>query len=89
MKRWFYIGILLLALTVACDHPTKVVESIETPSSPVLAEIDSLMWQHPDSALTCLEKFDSIGYGTVGAPNKHYLDLLHSEAIFKVRDELV
>ena len=89
VKRWFYIGILLLALTVACDHPTKVVESIETPSSPVLAEIDSLMWQHPDSALTCLEKFDSIGYGTVGAPNKHYLDLLHSEAIFKVRDELV
>ena len=32
-----------MALTVACDHPTKVVESIETPSSPALAEIDSLM----------------------------------------------
>ena len=84
MKRWFYIGILLLALTVACDHPTKVVESIETPSSPVLAEIDSLMWQQPDSAFAMLQEFaSSAAADGMDEFNGHYCQLLVSELLYK------
>ena len=84
MKRWFYIGILLLALTVACDHPTKVVESIETPSSPVLAEIDSLMWEQPDSAYTRLKVFVvSPEAKDLDEFNRHYCQLLISELLDK------
>ena len=84
MKRWFYIGILLLALTVACDHPTKVVESIETPSSPVLAEIDSLMWQQPDSAFAMLQEFaSSAASDSLDEFNGHYCQVLIAELLFK------
>ena len=84
MKRWFYIGILLLALTVACDHPTKVVESIETPSSPALAEIDSLMWEQPDSAYTRLKVFVvSPEAKDLDEFNRHYCQLLISELLYK------
>ena len=84
MKRWFYIGILLLALTVACDHPTKVVESIETPSSPVLAEIDSLMWEQPDSALAVMMKFaGSAAADSLDEFNGHYCQVLISELQYK------
>ncbi len=84
MKCWFYIGILLLALTVACDHPTKVVESIETPSSPVLAEIDSLMWQQPDSAFAMLQEFaSSAAADSLDEFNGHYCQLLISELLYK------
>ncbi|MBR3492882.1 MAG: hypothetical protein IKH44_11350, partial [Bacteroidales bacterium] len=84
MKRWFYIGILLLALTVACDHPTKVVESIETPSSPVLAEIDSLMWHHPDSAFAMLQEFaSSAAADSLDEFNGHYCQVLISELLYK------
>ena len=77
MKCWFYIGILLLALTVACDHPTKVVESIETPSSHALAEIDSLMWQQPDSAYARLKVFvGSSEAKDLDEFNGHYCQLL-------------
>ena len=82
MKRWFYIGILLLALTVACDHPTKVVESIETPSSPVLAEIDSLMWRQPDSAFAMLQEFaSSAAADSLDEFNGHYCQMLVSELL--------
>jgi len=84
VKRWFYIGILLLALTVACDHPTKVVESIETPSSPVLAEIDSLMWEQPDSALAVMMKFaGSAAADSLDEFNGHYCQVLISELQYK------
>ena len=84
MKRWFYIGILLLALTVACDHPTKVVESIETPSSPVLAEIDSLMWEQPDSAFAMLQEFaSSAAADSLDEFNGHYCQVLISELLYK------
>ena len=84
MKRWFYIGILLLALTVACDHPTKVVESIETPSSPVLAEIDSLMWRQPDSAFAMLQEFaSSAAADSLDEFNGHYCQVLISELLYK------
>ncbi len=84
MKRWFYIGILLLALTVACDHPTKVVESIETPSSPVLAEIDSLMWEQPDSALAVMLEFAaSPEADSLDVFEGHYCQVLIAELLFK------
>ena len=84
MKCWFYIGILLLALTVACDHPTKVVESIETPSSPVLAEIDSLMWEQPDSAFAMLQEFaSSAAADSLDEFNGHYCQVLISELLYK------
>ena len=84
MKRWFYIGILLLALTVACDHPTKVVESIETPSSPVLAEIDTLMWRQPDSAFAMLQEFaGSEAADSLDVFEGHYCQVLIAELLFK------
>ena len=84
MKRWSYIGILLLALTVACDHPTKVVESIETPSSPVLAEIDSLMWHQPDSALAVMMEFAaSPEADSLDVFEGHYCQVLIAELLFK------
>ena len=73
-----------MALTVACDHPTKVVESIETPSSPVLAEIDSLMWEQPDSALAVMMKFaGSAAADSLDEFNGHYCQLLISELLYK------
>jgi len=73
-----------LALTVACDPPTKVVESIETPSSPVLAEIDSLMWQQPDSALTVMLEFArSAEADSLDEFNGHYCQVLIAELLFK------
>lgn len=86
-KNLLHIVILWWTLFAASCVNTGGKDAWNAP--PEYVAIDSLMWQHPDSALTCLERFDSIGYGTVGAPNKQYLDLLHSEAIFKVRNELV
>ena len=73
-----------MALTVACDHPTKVVESIETPSSPVLAEIDSLMWEQPDSAFAMLQEFaSSAAADSLDEFNGHYCQVLISELLYK------
>ena len=73
-----------MALTVACDHPTKVVESIETPSSPVLAEIDSLMWEQPDSAFAMLQEFaSSAAADSLDEFNGHYCQMLISELLYK------
>ena len=73
-----------MALTVACDHPTKVVESIETPSSPVLAEIDSLMWQQLDSAFAMLQEFaSSAAADSLDEFNGHYCQVLISELLYK------
>ena len=69
---------------VACDHPTKVIESIETPSSPALAEIDSLMWEQPDSAYTRLKVFVvSPEAKDLDEFNRHYCQLLISELLYK------
>ena len=74
----------MLALTVACDHPTKVVESIETPSSPVLAEIDSLMWQQPNSAFAMLQEFaSSAAADSLDEFNGHYCQVLIAELLYK------
>lgn len=73
-----------MALTVACDHPTKVVESIETPSSPVLAEIDSLMREQPDSAFAMLQEFaSSTAADSLDEFNGHYCQVLIAELLYK------
>ena len=74
----------MLALTVACNHPTKVVESIETPSSPVLAEIDSLMWEQPNSAFAMLQEFaSSAAADSLDEFDGHYCQVLISELLYK------
>ena len=83
MKRWLYIGILLMAL-VSCTHPAKVVEPVETPSSPALAEIDSLMWRQPDSAFAMLQEFaSSAAADSLDEFNGHYCQVLIAELLFK------
>ena len=61
MKRCLHILSLMVGLVmlVACTKPTKVEvpEPVETLSSPALAEIDTLMWQQPDSALAVMMEF--------------------------------
>ena len=84
MKRWLYIGILFLALTVSYTHPAKVVEPVETPTSPALAAIDSLMWQQPDSAFAMLQEFaSSAAADSLDEFNGHYCQLLISELRYK------
>ena len=57
MKRWcsivFLVGIVAFS---ACNHhvETRHGTSLPTDVSPELSAIDSLMWQRPDSALSCL-----------------------------------
>ena len=83
MKRWLYIGILLMAL-VSCTHPAKVVEPVETPSSPALAEIDSLMWRQPDSAFAMLQEFaSSAAADSLDEFNGHYCQVLIAELLYK------
>lgn len=89
MKLKHIIGSLFLGLLliVACTKQETQYDWSE--DAPRVVAIDSLLQQQPDSALAYLEWFDSIDYGGIGAPYNHYLDLMLSEAAFKVRKEVV
>ncbi len=76
-----------MLLIVACTKQEPQYYWSE--DAPHVVAIDSLLQQQPDSALAYLEWFDSIDYGGIGAPYNHYLDLMLSEAAFKVRKEVV
>ena len=59
MRPWW--GIVIMLLLAACTShkngdavETRRATSLPTDVSPELSAIDSLMWQRPDSALTCL-----------------------------------
>ena len=58
MRPWW--GIIMILLMAACIRPnddlveTRHGTSLPTDVLPELSAIDSLMWQRPDSALTCL-----------------------------------
>ena len=95
MKRFCWIGILVLLALVACNHSTQVPEpvaaetnqSIEQAPEPVegpsqeLSAIDSLMWHQPDSALARLiPYFDTCA---TTEHNRHYANLLLSELLYK------
>ncbi len=52
-KRWNVIGVLLVLLFFSyCGK--RETKQIDVQTSDVLAGVDSLMWQRPDSALACL-----------------------------------
>ena len=75
--------ILAFFFVAACNHPVKVVEPAETPSSE-LAAIDSLMWHQPDSAFALLQEFAaSPTANSLNVFNGHYCQLLISELLYK------
>jgi hypothetical protein len=89
MKRFGWIGIMVLLVLAACTHSAKVVEPVETPS-PELSAIDSLMWCQPDSALAELLNYwnnDSRDVARYVSTNEtfdnHYANLLLSELLYK------
>lgn len=76
MKRFFFIGLVLLGFLAACVRTPELDESQERSVSE-LAVIDSLMWQQPDSALKCLTlRFDSC---ITTEYSRHYANLLLAE----------
>ena len=88
MKRIIHILNLFAVLTmmVACSQPVKVEVlevSVEGPSLE-LSAIDSLMWQHADSALAVMMEFAaSPEADSLDAFNGHYCQLLISELLYK------
>ena len=91
MKRWcsivFLVGIVAFS---ACNRlvETRRATSLPTDVSPELSAIDSLMWQRPDSALSCLlPYFDTCcrdGVHTVSRTHDcHYANRLLAELVYK------
>ena len=91
MKRWFYIGIVLLvAVLVGCNtpppvgHPLSEGEGLPHEVCQELAEIDSLMWQQPDSAFAMLQEFaSSAAADSLDEFNGHYCQVLIAELLYK------
>ena len=97
MKRFGWIGLLVLLALVACAPTnnddavgTRHGTSLQTTASPELSAIDSLMWHQPDSALACLiPYFDTccrdakFCVSTTTAYNRHYAHLLLAELLYK------
>ena len=91
MRTRHIIQALFLSLFfAACARPVEMRHgtSLPTDMSPELSAIDSLMWQRPDSALTCLlPYFDTCcrdGVHTVSTPHDcHYANLLLAELLYK------
>lgn len=82
MKRFLYImGLWVgLAMLAACNTS---VEPVERPCQE-LEEIDSLMWQQPDSALKVMLEFTESGKAdSLDEYNGHYCQLLISELLYK------
>ena len=83
----FLVGIVAFS---ACNRlvETRRATSLPADMSPELSAIDSLMWQRPDSALTCLlPYFDTCcrdGVHTVSTTHDcHYANLLLAELLYK------
>ena len=91
MKRHrVFIGWFLLLALASCHRPleTQGIASLPPDISPELLYIDSLMWYHPDSALTHLIYYfkpDSatLTISTRSEYNRRYAHLLLSELLFK------
>ena len=86
----FCMVVFVAACTSCHNDPveTRLIASPTTIASSELISIDSLMWQQPDSALTCLlPSFDTCcrdGVHTVStAYNCHYAHLLLAELLYK------
>jgi len=89
MKVKHIIGSLFFGLLLVAACTNRETEYYWSEDAPNVVGIDSLLQQQPDSALAYLEWFDSIDYSGVRVPYNHYLDLMLSEASFKVRKEVV
>jgi len=86
MKRFGWIGFMVLLAFVACTSRTKVAEHgrNEEGPNPELSAIDSLMWRQPDSALAVLQQFAaSPKADSLDELNGHYCQLLISELLYK------
>ncbi len=91
MRTRHIIQALFLSLFfAACARPVETRHGMSLPTdvSPELSAIDSLMWQRPDSALTCLlPYFDTCcrdGVHTVSTTHDcHYANLLLAELLYK------
>ena len=88
MKVTHIIAGLLLGLLFVAACTKQETDYYWSENAPRVVAIDSLLQQQPDSALAYLEWFDSIDYDGAGAPYNHYLNLMFSEAAFKVRKEV-
>ena len=99
MKRWFYIGIVLMvAVVVSCERlprpaatPSQRGTTSPRPSPPgegvasrVLESIDSLMWQRADSALAVMMEFAaSPEADSLDVFEGHYCQVLIAELLYK------
>ena len=91
MKWWFYIGnVLLVAVLVGCNtpppvgHPLSEGEGLPHEVCQELAEIDSLMWKEPDSALKVMVEFaGSEAADSMDVFVGHYCQVLIAELLYK------
>ncbi len=85
MKFLFHISSLLLtlALASACTHHVNISSQATSPC-PDLANIDTLMWHQPDSALKVMLEFAESGKAdSLNEFDGHYCQLLISELLYK------
>ena len=87
VKRCLHIVSFLfgLAMLVACSQPTKVEvpEPVEGPTL-VLSQIDTLMWQQPDSALAVMMEFvASPEADSMDVFEGHYCQVMIAELLYK------
>ena len=91
MKRWFYIGlVLMVAVLVGCNTPPPVGHPLSEGDGAThevcqeLEEIDTLMWHQPDSALKVMMEFaESVKADSLDEFDGHYCQLLISELLYK------
>ena len=86
MKRFFFIGLVLLGFLTACIKTPEMVEK-PVPAEGAVAElsaIDSLMWWRSDSAFAMLQEFASgAAADSLDKFNGHYCQILIAELLYK------
>ena len=86
MKRFFFIGLVLLGFLTACIKTPEMVEK-PVPAEGAVAElsaIDSLMWWRADSAFAMLQEFaSSAAADSLDKFNGHYCQILIAELLYK------
>ena len=76
-------GLVTMALVGCVTSPDSLSEE-EKLSQDALVEIDSLMWQQPDSAFAMLQEFaSSAAADSLDEFNGHYCQVLIAELLFK------
>ena len=88
MKQCLSIGCLFLGLVtmalVGCVTSPDSLSEEEKLSQDALVEIDSLMWQQPDSAFAMLQEFaSSTAADSLDEFNGHYCQVLIAELLYK------